>query len=258
MIALHGVSKAYPAREASRTVRALEGITLSIRSGEILGVVGQSGSGKSTLLRLINHLEAPSEGTVEVAGVDLAQLGTRARRAQRRRIGMIFQDFNLLANKTVFDNIALVLSLEGRRRASRRDRVMEVLDYVNMADRAHQHPVQLSGGEQQRVAIARALATDPDVLLCDEPTSALDPQHTDEVVEILRQVRRDLGTTIVLVSHELELVKTLCDRAAILESGQLTGVTEVSAPQARETYTSYAERARTYLGANLGSEEGQA
>mgnify|MGYP001942211045 CR=1 FL=1 len=239
-------------------MRALDGITLSIRAEEILGIVGQSGSGKSTLLRLINHLEAPSAGTVEVAGVDLAQLSPRDRRAQRRRIGMIFQDFNLLANKTVFDNIALVLSLEGRRREGRRDRVMEVLDYVNMADRAHQHPVQLSGGEQQRVAIARALVTDPDVLLCDEPTSALDPQHTDEVVEILRQVRRDLGTTIVLVSHELELVKTLCDRAAILESGRLTGVTDVSAPAAREAYASYAERARIYLGPKLEPQEDQA
>lgn len=254
MIALHGVSKAYPARDESRTVRALHEITLSIQAQEIFGIVGQSGSGKSTLLRLINHLEAPSEGTVEVAGVDLAQLGPRARRAQRRRIGMIFQDFNLLANKTVFDNIALVLSLEGRRRAGRRERVMEVLDYVNMADRAQQHPVQLSGGEQQRVAIARALVTGPDVLLCDEPTSALDPQHTDEVVEILSQVRRGLGATVVLVSHELELVKTLCDRAAILDSGRLTGVTEVSAPEAREAYASYAERARTYL----GPKEGQA
>lgn len=248
MIALQGVSKAYPARREGHTICALDEITLSVQDQEVFGIVGQSGSGKSTLLRLINHLEAPTEGTVEVTGVDLAQLSLRARRAQRRRIGMIFQDFNLLANKTVFDNIALVLSLEGRRRRSQRNRVMEVLDYVNMADRAQQHPVQLSGGEQQRVAIARALVTDPAVLLCDEPTSALDPQHTDDVVEILRQVRRDLGTTIMLVSHELELVKTLCDRAAILESGQLAGITEVSAPEARETYASYAERARTYLG----------
>ena len=220
MIALQGVSKVYPARREGHTVCALDEITLSVQAQEVFGIVGQSGSGKSTLLRLINHLEAPTEGTVEVAGVDLAQLSLRARRAQRRRIGMIFQDFNLLANKTVFDNIALVLSLEGRRRRSQRDRVMEVLDYVNMADRAHQHPIQLSGGEQQRVAIARALVNEPRIVLADEPTGNLDPATSDQVFDALADACRQAGAAGLIATHNHELARRM-DRVLTVDQGRV-------------------------------------
>ncbi|GAB3186716.1 methionine ABC transporter ATP-binding protein [Nesterenkonia suensis] len=248
MIELQQVTKTYRRPGAGRRgahLHALRGVDLAIREEEMFGVVGESGSGKSSLLRLINHLEAPSSGRVLVDGVDLAELRPRARRAQRRRIGMVFQQFNLLANKTVFDNAALPLRLQHRRD---REPVMQMLDFVNMADHAHKHPSLLSGGEKQRVAIARALVTDPRILLCDEPTSALDDHHTEEVMDILGQIRRELRTTIVLVSHELDVIKASCDRAAVLERGRLTAVADVVAPPPRAVFTSYAERAQRYLG----------
>ncbi|GAA1184858.1 ATP-binding cassette domain-containing protein [Nesterenkonia xinjiangensis] len=247
MIELQHVTKTYRRRGAGRggpELHALRGIDLTIQDEEMFGVVGESGSGKSSLLRMINHLEAPTAGRVLVDGVDLAALSPRARRARRRRIGMVFQQFNLLANKTVFDNAALPLRLQRRRE---RDRVMQMLDFVNMADHAHKHPSLLSGGEKQRVAIARALVTEPGILLCDEPTSALDDHHTEEVMEILGQIRRELRTTIVLVSHELDVIKASCDRAAVLERGRLTAVADVVAPPPREAFATYAERAQRYL-----------
>ncbi|WP_277246306.1 methionine ABC transporter ATP-binding protein [Micrococcus terreus] len=266
-IEFRGVSKTYPARRRAGTVHALQGIDLQIAAGEVFGVVGESGSGKSTLLRLVNRLETPTQGSVLVDGTDLATLSAAATRARRRRIGMVFQQFNLLANQTVYANAALPLRLarrgseaNGRRRdaapqapgaASReaeRARVMELLDFVRMSSHADKHPSQLSGGERQRVAIARALVTEPDVLLCDEPTSALDGHHTEEVMGILSRVRAELGTTILLVSHELDVIKGLCDRAAVLEGGRLTALVDVSPPDAREAFDSYAERAQRFLG----------
>lgn len=266
-IEFRGVSKTYPARRRAGTVHALQGIDLEIAAGEVFGVVGESGSGKSTLLRLVNRLETPTQGRVLVDGTDLATLSAAATRARRRRIGMVFQQFNLLANQTVYANAAMPLRLarrgseaNGRRRdaapqapgaASReaeRARVMELLDFVRMSSHADKHPSQLSGGERQRVAIARALVTEPDVLLCDEPTSALDGHHTEDVMGILSRVREELGTTILLVSHELDVIKGLCDRAAVLEGGRLTALVDVSPPDAREAFDSYAERAQRFLG----------
>ena len=267
-IEFRGVAKTYPARRRAGTVHALQGIDLQIAPGEVFGVVGESGSGKSTLLRLVNRLETPTQGSVLVDGTDLATLSAAATRARRRRIGMVFQQFNLLANQTVYANAAMPLRLakrgsevSGRRREtapqalsapSRRDaeraRVMELLDFVRMSSHADKHPSQLSGGERQRVAIARALVTEPDVLLCDEPTSALDGHHTEEVMGILSRVREELGTTILLVSHELDVIKGLCDRAAVLEGGRLTALVDVSPPDAREAFDSYAERAQRFLG----------
>ena len=262
MIEFDQVTKSYTQRGAARggTVNALHEVSLSIGESEIFGVVGESGSGKSTLLRMVNALEMPTSGAVTVNGVNLAALRPAARRAQRRQIGMVFQQFNLLANKTVVANVALPLSLHQRRGVLRRggsgsaepassseDRAREMLDFVNMGAHAAKHPAQLSGGEKQRVAIARALVNEPDILLCDEPTSSLDSQHTDEVIATLLRVRSEMGTSILLVSHELEIIRGACDRAAILESGRLTGIAQVAHLQARETFNSYSERARKYL-----------
>lgn len=243
MIELRNVTKSFP--QGRSTVTALTDITLTVEDHEMFGIVGESGSGKSTLLRLINHLEAPTSGTVLVDGEDLGALAPRALRERRRDIGMVFQQFNLLGNSTVFDNVARPLRLQRRRE---RDTVMQMLDFVKMADHHRKHPSQLSGGEKQRVAIARALSTQPRILLCDEPTSALDSGTTEEVMAILRDVRDRFGTTIILVSHELDVIKSSCDRAAVLERGRLAALTEVTPPPAQERFDSYAERAREFLG----------
>ncbi|MGO1227389.1 MAG: methionine ABC transporter ATP-binding protein [Brachybacterium sp.] len=243
MIELRNVTKSFP--QGRSTATALNDVTLTIEDREMFGIVGESGSGKSTLLRLINHLEAPSSGTVLVDGEDLGALSPRELRKRRRGIGMVFQQFNLLGNSTVFDNVARPLRLQRRRE---RDTVMQMLEFVKMADHHRKHPSQLSGGEKQRVAIARALSTQPGILLCDEPTSALDSGTTEEVMAILRDVRDRFGTTIVLVSHELDVIKSSCDRAAVLEQGRLAALTEVTPPPLQERFDSYAERAREFLG----------
>jgi D-methionine transport system ATP-binding protein len=242
MIEFRQVSKTFP--QGRTTVTALDRIDLSIAENEMVGIVGESGSGKSTLLRLINHLEAPTSGTVLVAGEDLDALPARAQRTRRRDIGMVFQQFNLLANSTALANVALPLRLQGRRG---RERALQMLEFVRMADHRDKHPAQLSGGEKQRVALARALATQPRILLCDEPTSALDSGHSEEVMEVLREVRREFRTTIVLVSHELEAVKSSCDRAVVLEHGRIAARTAVTPPPPRERTGSYARRAAEYL-----------
>ncbi|MFC0674917.1 methionine ABC transporter ATP-binding protein [Brachybacterium hainanense] len=242
MIEFHHVTKTFPQGRAA--VTALAGIDLEIAAGEMFGVVGESGSGKSTLLRLVNGLERPSSGTVLVAGEDLSRLRPRERRRRRRGIGMVFQQFNLLGNATVAQNVAMPLVLQ---REHDPRRVEEMLDFVRMADHRGRHPAQLSGGQKQRVAIARALVTRPRVLLCDEPTSALDGGRTAEVMETLRQVRAEFGTTIVLVSHELDVVKGSCDRAVVLEDGRLAALTAITPPPECEQAGSYAERAARYL-----------
>ncbi|MEU7821006.1 methionine ABC transporter ATP-binding protein [Catellatospora sp. NPDC049133] len=200
---------------------ALDGVDLHVAPGEVYGVVGRSGAGKSTLLRAVNLLERPDSGTVRVAGQELTALAPRELRAARRRIGMIFQQFHLLSARTVAGNVALPLELAGMPRAARADRVRELLDLVGLADRAGEHPARLSGGQRQRVAIARALATDPAVLLCDEATSALDPYTTVEILQLLRDLNRRLGLTILLITHDLGVVQRICDRAGVLEAGRL-------------------------------------
>ena len=242
MIEFRQVSKTF--MQGRATVTALDRIDLTIAENEMVGIVGESGSGKSTLLRLINHLEAPTSGTVLVAGEDLDALPARTQRARRRDIGMVFQKFNLLANSPVLENVALPLRLQGRRG---RDRALQMLEFVRMADHRDKHPARLSGGEKQRVAIARALVTRPRILLCDEPTSALDSGHTEEVMDVLRKVRREFSTTIVLVSHELETVKSSCDRAVVLEEGRIAAHTDVTPPPPRERSGSYAQRAAEFL-----------
>ncbi|WP_431258115.1 methionine ABC transporter ATP-binding protein [Roseateles chitinivorans] len=221
LIRLDGVSKSF-ALPDGRRFDAVRDVSLSVRPGEILGLIGKSGAGKSTLLRLINLLERPDAGRVHVAGRELTALKPAELRRERQRLGMIFQQFNLLQNATAAENVAFPLQLHaGRSRREIADRVAECLALVGLTDKADQYPAQLSGGQKQRVAIARALAPQPDVLLCDEPTSALDAETTRELLATLADVNARLGVTIVIVTHELEVVQALCRRAAVIADGRL-------------------------------------
>src|SRR5699024_231230 len=213
-----GLEKVY--RLKKRRVTALNGVDLRVRSGEIFGVVGRSGAGKSTLLRAVNLLERPDSGTVEVAGEDLTTLRGAGLRAARRNIGMVHQHFALLSSRTVAGNVGFPLEIAGVDRATRRTRVRELLELVGLEDKARAHPSQLSGGQKQRVGIARALASRPKVLLSDEATSALDPDTTESILELLRDLRDELGLTILLITHEMNVIKRICDSAAIMEDGE--------------------------------------
>ena len=219
MIRLEGVTRRYSSAGGTRT--ALDAVDLTIGRREIFGVVGRSGAGKSTLIRTINRLEMPDEGRVIVDGQDITAMNPTELRAARRRIGMIFQHFNLLNSRTIAENVAFPLKLEGRPEAEVRARVAELLDQLGLAEHARKHPAQLSGGQKQRVGIARALACGPSVLLCDEATSALDPETTEDILTLLDGLNRDLGLTIVLITHQMEVVRRVCDRVAVLKDGRL-------------------------------------
>ncbi len=225
LIRLEGVSKSFALPGGAR-FDAVRDVSLSVRPGEILGLIGKSGAGKSTLLRLINLLERPDTGRVQVGARELTALDPAALRRERQRLGMIFQQFNLLQNATAAENVAFPLQLHAkgsRRETARRvaERVAECLALVGLSDKADHYPAQLSGGQKQRVAIARALAPQPDVLLCDEPTSALDAETTRELLATLADINARLGVTIVVVTHELEVVQTLCRRAAVIADGRI-------------------------------------
>ena len=196
-------------------------IPLTIHKGEIFGSIGASGAGKSTLLRLMNLLETPDDGEVEVDGKKLTSLGYKELRQARQSIGMIFQHFNLVANKTVYENVAVSLELANYPRKERRSRVIECLQFVGLESFMEKYPAQLSGGQKQRVAIARAIANNPQVLLCDEPTSSLDPKTTAEILHVLEDVKKRLGVTIVIVSHEMEVIKSICNRVTVIEDGEI-------------------------------------
>ncbi|MCZ2846651.1 methionine ABC transporter ATP-binding protein [Modestobacter sp. VKM Ac-2978] len=221
MIELSDVRKVFPARRTAGEVVALDGVSLSVARGEFAGVVGPSGSGKSTLARLVNLLERPTSGTVTVDGRVLTDLDAAGVREARRSIGMIFQHFNLLDSRTAAGNVEHPLELAGVGRTERRRRVADLLDLVGLADRHASRPAQLSGGQKQRVAIARALAARPSVLLCDEATSALDPASTTGVLELLRQVRAELGLTVLLITHEMSVVRAVCDSAVLMSDGRV-------------------------------------
>ncbi|QKW05553.1 ATP-binding cassette domain-containing protein [Streptomyces sp. NA04227] len=228
MITTSGLTKIYRASgPRGRDITALDDVNLHVREGEVYGVIGQSGAGKSSLIRCVNLLERPTSGTVTVAGQDLTALAGRGPRAGRElraarsRIGMVFQHFNLLSSRTVQDNVELpleILGLSGRERA-RRSR--ELLDLVGLADKARAYPAQLSGGQKQRVGIARALAAEPKVLLSDEATSALDPETTRSILGLLRELNRELGLTVLLITHEMDVVKNICDSAALMRDGRI-------------------------------------
>ncbi len=243
MIAFEKVSKKF--KQKNVEIRALNEVTLTIDTQEVFGVVGESGSGKSTFLRLINHLESPDSGEVFVDGVNFSLLNTKEQRKKRQKMGMIFQQFNLLGNKTVKENVDLPLKLQRRNEP---DKIEQMLQFVKMAEKADQYPSSLSGGEKQRVAIARALAMGPEILLCDEPTSALDDQHTYEMIQLLAEIHHTFAATIIIVSHELEVIKALCNRTAILEKGKLLAVTSIKNDENFTHYENYYERVKEILG----------
>ncbi|NGO76971.1 ATP-binding cassette domain-containing protein [Streptomyces sp. YC504] len=225
MITTSGLTKVY--RSRGREVTALDGVDLQVREGEVFGVIGQSGAGKSSLIRCINLLEKPTSGTVTVDGVDLTALAGRGPRAgkelreARSKIGMVFQHFNLLSSRTVQGNVEVPLEILGVSGKERSRKALELLDLVGLADKAKNYPSQLSGGQKQRVGIARALAGDPKVLLSDEATSALDPETTRSILELIRDLNRQLGLTVLLITHEMDVVKTICDSAALMENGRI-------------------------------------
>ncbi|STZ76709.1 methionine ABC transporter ATP-binding protein [Bergeriella denitrificans] len=226
MIILDKVSKRYQTRDKS-WFTAVEPTTLEIKAGEIFGLMGYSGAGKSTLLRLINLLERPDSGTVTVGGQNLTALNAAGLRQARQNIGMVFQQFNLLSNRTVADNVAFPLEIAGWPSEKIKARVAECLEIVGLQERAGHFPAQLSGGQKQRVGIARALASNPQVILADEPTSALDPATTRSVLECLEDINKRFNVTIVIVTHEMSVIRRLCDRAALLDKGRLLEVVEV-------------------------------
>lgn len=220
MIEFHDVHKTY--RVAGREIPALQPTRLNIHAGQIFGLIGHSGAGKSTLLRLINRLEEPSGGRILVEGEDVTALDAEGLRRFRQRVGMIFQHFNLLSSKTVADNIAMPLRLAGGfSRAEVDARVSELLARVGLSDHARKYPAQLSGGQKQRVGIARALACRPSILLCDEATSALDPQTTASVLQLLAEINRELKLTIVLITHEMDVIRRVCDQVAVMDGGAI-------------------------------------
>lgn len=218
MIEFFQVHKAY--QLGKKSITALQTTSLQIPTGQIYGLIGHSGAGKSTLMRLINRLEEPSGGRIEVDGIDITQLDAAGLRNFRRRVGMIFQHFNLLTSRSVADNVALPLRLAGElSNQAINKKVTDLLARVGLENHAKKYPAQLSGGEKQRVGIARALATDPTILLCDEATSALDPQTTGQVLELLAEINRDLGLTLVLITHEMDVVRRICDQVAVMDGG---------------------------------------
>jgi len=233
MIELKQLNKSYFVHK--REFQALKNINLRIQSGEIYGVLGKSGAGKSTLLRSVNLLERPTSGEVWVNGVDLTTLTLAQLREHRHKIGMVFQHYNLLESRSVFGNVSLPLEIIGRNGRDLQKKVGELLELVGLSDKRNHFPAQLSGGQKQRVGIARALATDPHLLLCDEATSALDSEATASVLQLLKKINREFGLTVLLITHELEVVKKICDRVGIIDHGCLveenSTVNIVSNPQ---------------------------
>ena len=227
MIVLEQVSKRYRSRDNQGWFTAVEPTSLTIRQGEIFGLMGYSGAGKSTLLRLINLLERPDQGRVVVGNQDLTALSPADLRRARQNIGMVFQQFNLLSNRTVEQNVAFPLEVAGWDKQKIRERVAECLEIVRLSDRSQHYPAQLSGGQKQRVGIARALAPSPHVILADEPTSALDPATTRSVLACLEDINKQFNVTIVIVTHEMSVIRRLCDRTALLHEGKLLEVVEV-------------------------------
>ena len=245
MIELDQVGKTF--KSGGGVIEAVAPTSLQIERGAIFGIIGRSGAGKSTLLRLINRLEEPSGGRVFVDGREITQLVGGELRAARRGIGMIFQHFNLLHNRTALANVSFPLEVAGVPAPAARQRAQECLEWAGLADRAQAYPAQLSGGQKQRVAIARALAPKPAVLLCDEPTSALDPHTADSILSTLQSVNRELGVTIVIVTHSLDVVRRICHAVAVMENGRVVEQIRLSDTQSEP---------RTELGRRLLNERG--
>ncbi|CAM3701707.1 methionine ABC transporter ATP-binding protein [Erysipelothrix urinaevulpis] len=217
MITINNVSKTFITKD--RSIHALVDVSLNIKKGDIYGIIGQSGAGKSTLIRTINFLEEPDSGDIVIQNDDLKNLSLPALRNKRKRIGMIFQNFNLFSTRTVYENIEYPLNRREKKGAE--EKINNLLKLVGLENRQHAYPDQLSGGQKQRVAIARALVNDPDILLCDEATSALDPKTTESVLELLAKINRELGVTIVLITHEMSVVKAICNKVALMKDGRI-------------------------------------
>ena len=218
-ILIQDVSKTFETKDGS--VQALKHVSLSIETGDIYGIIGMSGAGKSTLVRCMNFLEVPSEGKVLIDGKSLSEFSPKELRKEREKIGMIFQHFNLLMQKNVLENVCVPLYIQGKKKAEARAKALELLEIVGLADRAKAYPAQLSGGQKQRVAIARALASDPQILLCDEATSALDPQTTSSILELLQDINQKFGITIVIITHQMSVVREICTHVAIMKDGEV-------------------------------------
>lgn len=219
MIHFDHVSKVY--KTSGGQLKAVDDVELKVEKGEIFGVIGFSGAGKSTLIRLVNLLEQPTQGRILLNDQNLAELSKPELRKVRRKIGMIFQHFNLLESKTVFHNVAFPLLLAGVPKKEIQAKVEEILKFVGLEEKAKQYPDQLSGGQKQRVGIARALATSPEILLCDEATSALDPETTNQILDLLKRVRDEYNITILMITHEMHVIREICDRVAVMENGRV-------------------------------------
>lgn len=219
MIRLEHITKTFQTKETN--LHAVNDVSLTIDQGNIFGIIGFSGAGKSTLVRCINLLEVPSKGKVWIRNTNLLELSEEELRKERQKMGMIFQHFNLLAQRTVLDNVTFPLEIMGKKKVQAREKARELLKLVGLEDKESSYPAQLSGGQKQRVAIARALATDPDILLCDEATSALDPITTSNILSLLKEINEKLGLTIVIITHQMEVVKQICHKVAIMEEGKV-------------------------------------
>ena len=219
MIRFEHVSKTFQTKNGP--FDALKDVSFEIEKGDIYGVIGYSGAGKSTLIRMVNALETPTSGNVWVEGKDIGTLNQKELRNLRKGIGMIFQQFNLLESKTIYDNVAIALKLNGVSKKDIEKRVTELLDFVELSDKKYSYPGQLSGGQKQRVGIARALANNPSILLCDEATSALDPKTTDSILELLKKINEMLHITIVIITHEMNVIQKICNKVAVMDYGQV-------------------------------------
>ena len=226
MIEIKNLSKTF--KTADSSLDALKNVSLTINDGDIYGIIGMSGAGKSTLVRCINMLERPTEGQILIDGVDMGSLSSKQLRVARRNITMIFQGFNLLMQRNCLKNICFPLELEGMKKEDAKKRALELLEIVGLPDKAKAYPAQLSGGQQQRIAIARALATNPKVLLCDEATSALDPNTTHSILNLIRDINKKLGITVIIITHQMSVVEETCNRVAILDNGTVVEQGEVS------------------------------
>ena len=222
MIDISNVSKIFKTK--NQNITAVDNVELNVKAGEIFGVIGYSGAGKSTLIRLLNGLEQPSEGTVTVTGDEISKMTMKELRKKRQKVSMIFQHFNLLWSRTVAENISFPLEIAGVPKKDREARVAELIRLVGLEGRENNYPSELSGGQKQRVGIARALSNEPEVLLCDEATSALDPETTDEVLDLLVDITKTMNLTIVLITHEMHVIRKICDRAAVMENGKVVEV----------------------------------
>ena len=226
MIEIKNLSKTF--KTADSSLDALKNVSLTINDGDIYGIIGMSGAGKSTLVRCINMLERPTEGQILIDGVDMGSLSSKQLRDARRNITRIFQGFNLLMQRNCLKNICFPLELEGMKKEDAKKRALELLEIVGLPDKAKAYPAQLSGGQQQRIAIARALATNPKVLLCDEATSALDPNTTHSILNLIRDINKKLGITVIIITHQMSVVEETCNRVAILDNGTVVEQGEVS------------------------------